>query len=148
MSHATALLPTNPTREPHMEELNLPVNIGGAWGTLGFAITVIGLSIGAARAWWRKNNVDNADAGAHIDSIKNLQAILAAEREDHAKETASLREENSMLRQRADQFAQERNEWVVKFGELSGELRAVRAELESVKAELTRMREQNANAKN
>ena len=131
-----------------MEEFNLPVKIGGTWGTLVFAVTVIGLGIAAARSWWRKNNVDNADAGAHIDSIKNLQAILAAEREDHAKETAALRAENATLRVRADQFAQERNEWVVKFGELSGELRAVRSELESVKSELTRMREQNANIKN
>lgn len=141
---ANAAFPTKPeASEQFMEELALPASTEGMWVTVASAITMIGLGVTATLAWWRKNSMGNADAGAHVDSIKNLQAILAAEREDHAAVVAALRAENTMLRDRADKFAEERNDWIVKFGEMSGELRAVRAELESVKAELAHMRERN-----
>lgn len=142
-----AAVPTDPIGEANMEGMNLP-GAGGGWSVLGLSV---GGVIGGALyliSWWRKNNISNSDAEAHIDSIKNLQAILAAEREDHAAEVAELRKENAMLRDRADKFAAERNEWMMKFSEISGELRAVKAELESLRAELGRMRGQYANPAN
>lgn len=143
MHDAAPIFLNPPIRERKMGEIQIPENVGGVWGMLVFSIVTIGGGVAAALAWWRKNGINNADAGAHINSISSLQAILAAERDEHARDMASLRQENTMLRERADRFAAERNDLVLKFGEMAGELRAVRAELESVKSELAAMRGQN-----
>lgn len=132
-----------------MEGIDVPLNAGsGIWAAIIFAILGIGTGITTFVSWWRRNKVDGANAGAHINSISEIQAILAAEREDHRREAAELRAENAALRERADKFAAERNDWMMKFSEVVGELRAVKTELEGVRSQLQELKDWRANNAN
>ncbi|MEY9435599.1 hypothetical protein [Bradyrhizobium elkanii] len=140
MNSAVATV-NDPISEANMEGLSVP-GAGGAWGAAGVALTFLVGGIVWAIGFWRKNGISNAEADARINSIEDLQKILAAERENSAAVQAALRQENAMLRERADKFAAERNEWMMKFSEMNGELRAVKAELEGMRVQLARMQEQ------
>lgn len=141
MSSTVALLPTNHFETPMMEKL--PADMGGTFSWIGVAVTGITAGAMGLIGWLRRNNINNAEADARLDAIKNLQEMLAAERTDHAAEVAALRQENATLRDRADKFASERNEWMQKFSEVSGELRAVRFQLQAVREEVAALRGQS-----
>ncbi len=108
--------------------------LAGPWGTLVFAIISIGAGVFAAMSFWRKFSLGGAETDARINSLSDLQEIIAAER----LENASLKKENQELKERADKFAAERNELYVKMGEMSGEIRALKQQVESLKNLITK----------
>lgn len=108
--------------------------LAGPWGTLVFAIISIGAGVFAAMSFWRKFSLGGAETDARINSLSDLQEIIAAER----LENASLKKENQELKERADRFAAERNELYVKMGEMSGEIRALKQQVESLKNLITK----------
>lgn len=139
--NSAVLTVNDPISEANMEGFTLP-GAGGAWGAAGAALTLLIGGVVWAIGWWRKNGVSSAEADARINSLEDLQKILADERAARTAEVAALRQAYDRERERSDKFAAERNEWMMKFGEMSGEFRAVKAELEGMRAELARLRGQ------
>lgn len=108
--------------------------LAGPWGTIVLAVISIGAGIFTAMSYWRKFSLGGAETDARINSLSDLQEIIAAER----LENASLKKENQELKERADRFAAERNELYVKMGEMSGEIRALKQEVEGLKRVITK----------